>query len=112
MATLPPRQMEQPLDGIQERSTTASLSRSSLVGEPPWASAHLLGAQLPLQHREPMAQREDLYILVAFAHRQQTQEGERIRDTQVRQSQQRGRPSCRGKHPALRRPTPATGAES
>jgi hypothetical protein len=59
---------------------------------------HLLGAQLPLQHRKLMPQRENLDVLVAIAHRQQTQKRERVRDTQVRQSQQHGRPSCRGKH--------------
>jgi hypothetical protein len=31
---------------------------------------HPLGAQLPLQHRELVAQRHDLHIPVAIAHRQ------------------------------------------
>ncbi|WP_406071117.1 transposase [Micromonospora sp. NBC_01638] len=42
-----------------------------------------------------MAQRQDLHVLVSIAHRQQTQHGERVRHTQVGQSQQHGRPSCR-----------------
>jgi hypothetical protein len=37
-----------------------------------------------------VAQREDLYILVPIAHRQETQEGERVRHAKVRQSQQHG----------------------
>jgi hypothetical protein len=51
---------------------------------------HLLGAQLPLQHRELVAQRQDLHILVPIAQRQQTQQGERVRHAKVRQSQQHG----------------------
>jgi hypothetical protein len=44
-------------------------------------------AQLPLQHRDLMAQRQDFHVLVPVAHRQQAQHGERVRHTQVGQSQ-------------------------
>jgi hypothetical protein len=38
-----------------------------------------------MQHRELVAQREDLNVLVAVAARQQSQQRERVRDAQVRQ---------------------------
>jgi hypothetical protein len=45
-----------------------------------------------------MAQRNDLHVLVSIAHRQQAQHGERVRHTQVSQSQQHGGPPCRSDH--------------
>ncbi|CAM5315748.1 hypothetical protein SHIRM173S_07529 [Streptomyces hirsutus] len=51
--------------------------------------------RLPLQERNLMAQGQDFYILLAAAHRQQPQHRERVRHTQVRQSQQHDRSSCR-----------------
>jgi hypothetical protein len=51
---------------------------------------HPFATQLPFQHRELVAQRQDLHVLVAIAHRQQTQEGERVRHAKVGQSQQHG----------------------
>jgi hypothetical protein len=51
---------------------------------------HPLGAQLPLQHGELVAQCQDFHVLVPIAHRQQTQQGERVRHAKVGQSQQHG----------------------
>ncbi|WP_406079168.1 hypothetical protein [Micromonospora sp. NBC_00858] len=59
---------------------------------------HFLLAQLALQHHDLVAQGRDLHILVPIAHRQQAQHRERVRHTQVRQSQQHGSPSCRIDH--------------
>jgi hypothetical protein len=47
---------------------------------------HLLPLQLPLQHRDLVAEGEDLRVLGLVAHRQQPQGRERIRHTQVRES--------------------------
>ena len=47
-----------------------------------------LPVELALQHRELMAQRQDLHVLVPIAARQQPQQRERVRDAQVRQAQQ------------------------
>ncbi|MGW7441945.1 hypothetical protein [Kitasatospora sp. NPDC054795] len=45
-----------------------------------------LAAQLPLQNADLMAQSQDLHVLLTVAHRQQPQQRERVRHTQVRQS--------------------------
>jgi hypothetical protein len=42
--------------------------------------------QLPLQHRDLVAQGEDLRVLGLLAQRQQPQHRERVRHTQVRES--------------------------
>jgi hypothetical protein len=55
----------------------------------------LLPVELALQHRELVAQRQDLDVLVAVTARQQPQQRERVRDTQVRQSQQHAAASSR-----------------
>jgi hypothetical protein len=80
---------------VQQRSQERPITR---------VEPHLLGAQLPFQHSELVAQRQDLHILVPIAHRQQTQEGERVRHTKVRQSQQHGRPSCCGDYQVREHP--------
>ncbi|WP_167534996.1 hypothetical protein [Streptomyces galilaeus] len=56
----------------------------------------LLPVQLPLQHRDLMAQSQDLHVHVPIAHRQQPQHREGARHAQVHQSQQPGRSSCLG----------------
>ncbi|MGY4983386.1 hypothetical protein ACWCYL_40700 [Streptomyces sp. 900105755] len=48
-------------------------------------------AELAFQHDELMAQSEDLDILAVVAHRQQAQHRERVRHSEIRQSQQHGR---------------------
>jgi hypothetical protein len=55
------------------------------LGEP-----HPVRTELPLQDRELVAQCEDLCVFVPAAHRQQPQEREHIRYTEVSQSQQHG----------------------
>jgi hypothetical protein len=47
---------------------------------------HPLPVELPLQHRELVPQSQDLCILVPVAARQQSQQRERVGETQVRQS--------------------------
>ncbi|MFL6052039.1 MAG: hypothetical protein ACJ72W_03835 [Actinoallomurus sp.] len=71
---------------MQQRRQERPIAR----GEP-----HSVAAELALQHRDLMTQREDLRILVPIAHRQQTQHRERVRHSQVSQSQQHDRPSSR-----------------
>ncbi|KUL43867.1 hypothetical protein ADL28_42100 [Streptomyces violaceusniger] len=51
--------------------------------------------ELTLEHCDLMAEGQDLRILVPVAHRQQTQQRERVGHSQVGQSQQHGRSSCR-----------------
>jgi hypothetical protein len=48
----------------------------------------LLPGELVLQHRELVAQRQDLDVLVAVAARQHSQQRERVRDAQIRQPNQ------------------------
>jgi hypothetical protein len=48
----------------------------------------LLGAQLPLQDSDLVAQRQDLRILGAVAHRQQTKRGKRIGDGKASETEQ------------------------
>ena len=48
--------------------------------------AYLLAGQLPLQHRDLVAQGEDLRVLGLVAHWQQPQHRQRVRHTQIRQS--------------------------
>jgi hypothetical protein len=50
-----------------------------------WAEPRLLGAQLALQHRDLVAQHENLGVLVPIAHRQQPQDCERVGHTEIRQ---------------------------
>ena len=50
-----------------------------------------LSGPLPLQDRELVTQREDLRVLVPVAHRQQPQQREHVRHTEIGQSQQHGR---------------------
>jgi hypothetical protein len=50
---------------------------------------------LALQHRELVAQRQDLDVLVAVTAGQQSQHRKCVRDTQVRQSQQHEAASSR-----------------
>ena len=61
--------------------------------------------ELPLQDRELMAQREDLGVLVPVAHRQQPQQREDVRHTQVGQSQEHGRSPCHSVPLSHERPT-------
>jgi hypothetical protein len=48
------------------------------------------------QDRDLMPQDQDLGILLMIARRKKTQDGERVRHRQVRQSHQHSRSSCRG----------------
>ncbi|MFJ8026109.1 hypothetical protein [Streptomyces sp. NPDC096311] len=61
-----------------------------------WREPNPLATEVALQHRDLMAQGEDLCVLVPIAHGQQAQHGERGRHGQVGQSQQHDRSSCRG----------------
>jgi hypothetical protein len=54
-----------------------------------------IGAELPLQDGDLVAESEDLRILVTVAHREQTQHGEGIGHGRVGKSQQHSRSSCR-----------------
>jgi hypothetical protein len=59
---------------VQERREEGPVTR----GEP-----HLLFAQLAFQHRDLMAQGEDLHILVPVIHREQPEHGEHVRGGQA-----------------------------
>lgn len=56
---------------------------------------------------EGRAQREDLRVLVLVAHRQQLQQGEHVRHTQIGKSKQHDRSSCGGTHQVPRAPAQA-----
>jgi hypothetical protein len=60
-----------------------------------WVEPDPLPAELAVQYRELVAQREDLRVLVPVAARQQPQQRERVGDAQVRQSQQHETASSR-----------------
>jgi hypothetical protein len=51
-----------------------------------WAEPRLLSAQLALPHSDLVAQDEDLGVGVPITHRQQPQQRERVRHTEIRQS--------------------------
>ncbi len=93
-ATLPRQPVQQ---GCQERAIAP--------GEP-----HPVLAQMTLQHRDLMAQGQDLRVLAPVAPRQQAQQGERVRHGQIGQSQQHDRPSCRGGHQSSERTISSTRA--
>ncbi len=52
-------------------------------------------AQLAFQHGDLVPQHQDLHVLVSVAHGQQTQQRERVGHSEVGQSKQRDRSSCR-----------------
>ena len=58
-------------------------------------------AQLAFQYRDLVAQDQGLGVLVPIAHRNKTQDRERVRHSQVGQSQQHSRSSCRDDHLAV-----------
>ena len=91
-------------------SSAASKARS------PGANRDPVRTELPLQDRELVAQREDLRVFVPAAHRQQPQQREYVRHTEIGESQQHGRSPCHsvprsherptGRHRAQHRPHP------
>jgi hypothetical protein len=68
--------------------------------------AHLLPAQLALQHRDLMAQDQDLGVLRPITSQKKVQDRERVHHRQVGQSQQHSRPSCRDDRVAVAVPVP------
>jgi hypothetical protein len=68
------------------------------------ASNRTLSVPSAAAAHELVAQGQDFDTLVPIAHRQQAQQGERVRHTQVRQSQQHGPPSCRADHQMREQP--------
>jgi hypothetical protein len=71
---------------VQQRGQQRSIGR----GEP-----DLLRAELALQHRDLVPQRQDFDVLVSITDRQQPQQRERVRHTQVCQSKEHERASSR-----------------
>ncbi|MGW7596262.1 hypothetical protein [Streptomyces rubiginosohelvolus] len=69
---------------VQQRRQERPIARSE-----PYSST----AELAFEHRDLMAESQDLRILVPVAHRQQTQQRERVGHAQVGQSQQHDRSS-------------------
>lgn len=84
-------QQPQPAQHVHRQPVQQRCQERPVAGAEP----HLLLSELPLQHRDPMAQGEDLDDLAPIAHRQQAQHRERVRHTEVSQSQQDGGSSCR-----------------
>ncbi|MFD5388078.1 hypothetical protein ACFWMG_24690 [Streptomyces sp. NPDC127074] len=58
-----------------------------------WREPDLVLAELAFQYGDLVAQSEDLRVLVPVGHRQQAKHRERVRHTQVSQSQQHDRSS-------------------
>jgi hypothetical protein len=81
---------------VQQRRQQRPVSR----GEP-----HPVRTELPLQDRELVAQREDLRVFVPVAHRQQPQQREHVRHTEIGQSQQHSRSPCHSVPWSHERPT-------
>jgi hypothetical protein len=96
---------------VQQRRQQRPISR----GEP-----RPVRTKLPLQDRELVAQREDLLVFVPAAHRQQPQQREHVRHTEIGQLQQHGRSPRHsvplsherpaGRHRAQHRPHPCIGS--
>jgi hypothetical protein len=76
-----------PREPVQQRGQQGPVGR----GDP-----HPVRTELPLQDRELVAQREDLRVFVLAAHRQQPQQREHVRHTEVDRSQQHDRSTCHG----------------
>jgi hypothetical protein len=53
-----------------------------------------VGSELALQHGDLVAQHQNFCVPIVITHREQAKQRERVRDTQVGQSQQHGRSSC------------------
>jgi hypothetical protein len=66
-----------PGEPVQQRCQEGAVSR---------VEPGLRAAQLAFEHRDLMAQGEDLGVFVPVAHRQQSQHGERVRHAQVCES--------------------------
>ncbi|WP_193318953.1 hypothetical protein [Nonomuraea phyllanthi] len=62
-----------------------------------------VGAELPFENGDLVAEDEDLDVLVSIAHRQKPQRGEGVCDGEIGQAKGHGRSSCRtraaGHHP-------------
>ncbi len=80
-----------PWQAIKERRQERPVAR---------VESNLLSVQLPLQNTDLVAQRQNFDNFLVVAHRQQSQHHERVRHTQVRQSRQHGRSSCRRARPS------------
>jgi hypothetical protein len=74
----------------------AETSGAARPAAPGWLEPDPLAAEVALQHDDLMAQREDLGVLVPIGARQQPQQRERVRDTEVRQSKEHEAASSRG----------------
>jgi len=85
-----------PGEPVQQRRQQRPVTR----GEP-----HPVRTELPLQDRELVAQHEDLRVFVPAAHRQQPQQREHVRHTEVGQSQHHGRSPCHSVPLSHERPT-------
>jgi hypothetical protein len=81
--------------GLKWCSSAASKARSGR------ANRTFPFAQLAFQYRDLVAQDQDLGVLVLIAHRNKTHDRERVRHSQVGQSQQHSRSSCRDDHLAV-----------
>ena len=57
--------------------------------------AYLLAGQVPLQHHDLVTEGEDFRVLGLAAHRQEPQHRQRVRHTEVRESQWHKEPSLR-----------------
>jgi hypothetical protein len=84
----PQAPQRRPRQRVQQRGQPRAVDR---------LESNLLPVELALQHRELMAQREDLDVLVAVAAGQQSQQRKRVGDAQVRQSQQHEAASLRSR---------------
>jgi hypothetical protein len=62
-----------------------------------WLESDLLWAEVALQHRDLMAQREDLGVLVPITARQQPHQCECVGDTKVGQSEEHEAASSRSR---------------
>ena len=82
----PQTPQRRPRQSVQQRGQQRAIGR----GEP-----DLLRAELALQHRDLVAQRQDFDVPVSIMDRQQPQQRERIRHTQVCQSQEHKTASSR-----------------
>jgi hypothetical protein len=76
---------------LHRESVQQGREEGPVGGGEPWAGV----SELAFQDHDLVAQRQDFHVLVPVVHRQQAQQRERVGHTEVGQSEQHNRSSCR-----------------
>jgi len=104
-----PHQQPEPAEKVSREAVQQGSQEHPVGGGEPRPGR----AQLPLQDRDLVAQRQDLRILVPVAHPKKPQLlRERIRHTEISQSKQHSRSSCRNERTFAEQPAHAASTET